>query len=87
MSKKSSKKEEKEVFDSTNESLMTKLKKYMVNWFESNPGEEWISPKAFQNVFPVFDKYSSESFRAVFYNIKKKINGGEFELIQRELFL
>ena len=65
MSKKSSKKEEKEVFDSTNESLMTKLKKHMVDWFEAHPGEEWISPKAFQNVFPVFDKYSSESFRAV----------------------
>ena len=77
---KAKKHEDKVEFDSSNEQLMGKLKKHLVDWFEGHQNEEFIKPRAFQNLYPLFDKYTSESFRRHFYNIRKKILSGKIDL-------
>ena len=77
MSKKSSTKAEKVELEA-NEKNNLGLYKHVKDWRNSHPHEEWISPKQFQNLYPQYDKFSTASFRKLFYVIKKKIQNGEY---------
>ena len=77
MTKSKANKEEKPAFDSTNANLVKTLNKHMQDWFDSHPGEEFISPLVFQQTYPLFDKYESQSFRKKFYAVKRRIQIGE----------
>ena len=78
MSNRSSKKQDdKDHFDHSNSNLVTTLNKHMNDWFDLHKGEEFITPKQFQNTYPKWDKYSNDSFRKAFYSIRKRIINGE----------
>ena len=79
MSKRKTKEERVEFEPSA--SLLTTLKKHMLDWFENHRHEAFISPRAFQNSYSQFDKYTSESFRRHFYNVKTKILNGKIQII------
>ena len=76
MSKPKSKVEKIE-FDTSNENLIQILRKHMDDWFQDHPTEKFISPQHFQNMYTQFDKYTTASFRTIFYKIKSKIKDGE----------
>ena len=72
--------DDKEIIDKSDANKMATLYKHMNDWFSDHPGEAFISPRDFQNAYPQWDKYSSESFRKVFYSIKGRISKGKFYL-------
>ena len=76
MSKKASS-EDKISFDVKNQNLFDTLKKHMSDWFEAHQTEKFITPKDFQNIYPMFDKFDSLSFRKGFYKAKNRIQAGE----------
>ena len=48
----------------------------MEDWFNKHQDEKFITPLAFQNIYPQWDKYINESFRKPFYSYKKKLKEG-----------
>ena len=60
-----------------NEIASVTLKKHMEDWFQNHRNEAFITPVEFQNLYPMYEKYDSKSFRIVFYKFKKKIQTGE----------
>lgn len=77
---KTKKESSKDIFDTENEKLMRLLNKHVKDWFDSHPGEEFLTPLVFQQTYPQFDKYESASFRKPYYAIKKKLRNGEYYL-------
>lgn len=69
--------EKKPSVDTSSANTMSTLRKHMDDWFEKHQHEEFISPLLFQNTYPQWGKYDVKSFRNAFYNVKKKIMGGE----------
>ena len=67
----------KQTFDTSSSSLMTTLRKHVLDWFENHCGEEFISSMIFQQTYPQFDKYDQASFQIASYAVKKKIMIGE----------
>ena len=70
-------KQEKNTLDKSDSSKVATLFKHMSDWYNDHPGSSFISPRDFQNSYPQWDKYSNDSFRKVFYSIKKRILNGE----------
>ena len=68
---------EKEVFDKANDNVVSTLFKHMNDWYQDHPGATFITPRDFQNSYPQWDKYSSDSFRKQFYKLKKIILDGK----------
>ena len=68
---------EKDKLDKSNSNLVARLYKHVNDWFQDHPGAKFISPRDFQNAYPEWDKYSSDSFRNVFYKVKTRIKDGE----------
>ena len=71
----------KDLFDKSNDNLMAQLKKHMNDWFDDHQGAEFITPRQFQNAYPKWDKYLTESFRNIFYAVKKRILAGEIFIL------
>lgn len=63
---------EKEDFIPT-ETKVSELHKHMNDWYQDHRGQPFISPRNFQLLYSVYDKYDADSFRKVFYKLRKKI--------------
>ncbi len=59
--------------DPTRNNNYVRLQIQLQEWFEQHPGNSFIQPKAFQQQYPEFDKYTLSSLQAPFYKLRTKI--------------
>ena len=70
--------DDKEIIDKSDINKMSTLYKHMNGWYSDHPGEAFISPRDFQNAYPQWDKYLSDSFRKVFIPLRVKFQRVSF---------